>query len=170
MKIRIQRTTRNILLAICAGGLTFFNVSCTTPTSTASGSAAGSADDFYADGSGTAGADPNSGEYDNIYDGAGGNSGDDYYGDSSTYDTPDTPAASSGSDYNSGGSSKPAPSYSGGSSSSSSGSSTKYYTVKRGDNLFRIGKAHGVSWTAIQSANNLPGETITPGQRLIIPR
>jgi LysM repeat protein len=44
------------------------------------------------------------------------------------------------------------------------------YTVKRGDNLFRIGLAHGVPWPAIAAANKLANPNlIFPGQVLCIP-
>jgi LysM repeat protein len=44
------------------------------------------------------------------------------------------------------------------------------YTVKPGDNLFRIGLAFGVPWTAIATANNLSNPSlIFPGQVLCIP-
>jgi LysM repeat protein len=44
------------------------------------------------------------------------------------------------------------------------------YTVKPGDNLFRIGLAHGVPWPAIAAANNLANPSlIFPGQVLCIP-
>jgi LysM repeat protein len=45
-----------------------------------------------------------------------------------------------------------------------------HYTVKPGDNLFRIGLAHGVPWPAIAAANNLANPSlIFPGQVLCIP-
>lgn len=43
------------------------------------------------------------------------------------------------------------------------------YTVRDGDTLFDIALAHGVSVETIQAANELGGETIVPGQVLIIP-
>jgi LysM repeat protein len=44
------------------------------------------------------------------------------------------------------------------------------YTVKAGDNLYRIGLAHGVPWPAIAAANNLSNpNVIFPGQVLCIP-
>ena len=47
---------------------------------------------------------------------------------------------------------------------------TTQYTVRPGDNLFRIGLAFGVPWPQIATANNLsnPG-LIFPGQVLCIP-
>ncbi len=43
------------------------------------------------------------------------------------------------------------------------------YTVRKGDNLYRIGKAHNVSMQDIMRANGLTSTTIHPGQQLIIP-
>ncbi len=43
------------------------------------------------------------------------------------------------------------------------------YTVRAGDTLFTIGQRFGVSWTAIQQANNLKSTAIYPGQVLQIP-
>jgi LysM repeat protein len=43
------------------------------------------------------------------------------------------------------------------------------YTVRDGDTLFGIALAHGVSVETLQAANDLTGETIVPGQVLIIP-
>jgi LysM repeat protein len=43
------------------------------------------------------------------------------------------------------------------------------YTVREGDTLFDIALAHSVSVETIQAANELEGETITPGQVLTIP-
>ncbi len=47
---------------------------------------------------------------------------------------------------------------------------TTTYTVKGGDNLYRIGLSYGVNWTEIATANSLanPG-LIFPGQKLCIP-
>lgn len=42
--------------------------------------------------------------------------------------------------------------------------------VRRGDSLWKIGRAYGVPWRAIQWANGLRGTVIYPGQALIIPR
>jgi LysM repeat protein len=41
--------------------------------------------------------------------------------------------------------------------------------VRHGDTLYRIARAYGVTVPAIMQANNLPNETIRPGQRLTIP-
>lgn len=43
------------------------------------------------------------------------------------------------------------------------------YTVREGDTLFDIALAYGVSVETLQDANDLDGETIRPGQVLIIP-
>ena len=43
------------------------------------------------------------------------------------------------------------------------------YTVKRGDTLSTIGKAFNVSPAAIKKRNDLEGNVIYPGQRLVIP-
>jgi LysM repeat protein len=43
------------------------------------------------------------------------------------------------------------------------------HVVQRGENLFRIGLKYGLSWQAIQAANNLPSPTVYAGQTLIIP-
>jgi LysM repeat protein len=43
------------------------------------------------------------------------------------------------------------------------------YIVQPGDTLARIGQAYGVSWTAIQAANELASDQIYTGQRLVIP-
>jgi LysM repeat protein len=43
------------------------------------------------------------------------------------------------------------------------------YTVRDGDTLFGIALTHGVSVETLQAANDLTGETIVPGQVLIIP-
>ena len=48
-------------------------------------------------------------------------------------------------------------------------SGTKTYSVQKGDNLYRIGKTHGVSMQEIMQANGLTSSTIHPGQELIIP-
>lgn len=41
--------------------------------------------------------------------------------------------------------------------------------VRQGDTLYRISRAYGVTVPALMQANNLPNETIRPGQRLTIP-
>ena len=43
------------------------------------------------------------------------------------------------------------------------------YTVKKGDNIYRIAKRHDVTMQAIIEANGLSSTTIYPGQQLIIP-
>ena len=43
------------------------------------------------------------------------------------------------------------------------------YVVKSGDNLTRIASIHGVSISALRSANNLTGDAIRAGQTLTIP-
>ena len=43
------------------------------------------------------------------------------------------------------------------------------YVVKSGDNLTRIASIHGVSISALRSANNLTGDSIRAGQTLTIP-
>jgi len=65
----------------------------------------------------------------------------------------------------------PGDSYSGGGNTYSppTSSSGRNYTVRKGDNLYRIGKAHGVSMQDIMRANGLSSSTIHPGQDLIIP-
>ncbi len=70
---------------------------------------------------------------------------------------------STGGSYNSGGAYNPPSDY------GTSASSGRTYSVKKGDNLYRIGKAHGVSMQSIMSANGLTESTIYPGQELIIP-
>ncbi len=45
----------------------------------------------------------------------------------------------------------------------------RIYTVQKGDNLYRLGKKHGVSMQAIIEQNGLQSTTIHPGQQLIIP-
>ena len=46
---------------------------------------------------------------------------------------------------------------------------SRYYIVKKGENLYQISKRYGVSWREIKERNNLSGSKIYPGQRLIIP-
>ncbi len=43
------------------------------------------------------------------------------------------------------------------------------HIVQPGENLYRIGLQHGISWTAIMEANGLTSATIYVGQRLVIP-
>ncbi len=62
------------------------------------------------------------------------------------------------------GSPTPPPSYGGGGTASA-----RTYTVKKGDNLYRIGKTHGVTMQEIIQQNGLQSTTIHPGQQLIIP-
>ena len=45
----------------------------------------------------------------------------------------------------------------------------KYYAVRRGDNLFRIGLRFGISVSALQAANGLHSNLIYAGQVLRIP-
>jgi len=51
----------------------------------------------------------------------------------------------------------------------SGGAAKTYYTVKAGDNLFRIGLRFGVSVAALQAANGLHSTNIAVGQVLTIP-
>ncbi len=43
------------------------------------------------------------------------------------------------------------------------------HIVRAGETLHKIGLKYGISWPAIQRANNLPNDRIYTGQRLIIP-
>ncbi|QIA26448.1 LysM peptidoglycan-binding domain-containing protein [Thermaerobacter sp. PB12/4term] len=43
------------------------------------------------------------------------------------------------------------------------------YTVRRGDTLFKIAGAYGLTAAELQQANALAGDLILPGQRLIVP-
>jgi LysM repeat protein len=43
------------------------------------------------------------------------------------------------------------------------------HIVQAGETLHKIGLKYGVSWPAIQRANNLPNDRIYTGQRLVIP-
>ncbi len=52
--------------------------------------------------------------------------------------------------------------------SNSGGGDTTYYTVQRGDTLYRISKDHGVTVGQLKDWNNLVGSTISIGQRLIV--
>jgi LysM repeat protein len=56
-----------------------------------------------------------------------------------------------------------------GSTVATSDAGTANYTVKSGDTLTKIAKAHGVKVKAIQAANNLTTTKIKVGQKLIIP-
>ncbi|MEM9478597.1 MAG: LysM peptidoglycan-binding domain-containing protein [Verrucomicrobiota bacterium] len=136
--------------------------SCKSPTSTSSNDAYGAyggqsgSDDFYQ----TGGSNSSGGEYDYVYD-QGNNSGYDYSGDSSSYNYE-----------SSSGSSNSYSSYDNNSSSSGSSYSTpsnQYYTVQRGDTLYRISQNHGTTVAALQSANGISGTLIRPGDRLVIP-
>jgi LysM repeat protein len=49
------------------------------------------------------------------------------------------------------------------------GGETLIHIVQRGDTLFKIGVRYGVSWPAIQAANNIVGTKIFVGQQLVIP-
>lgn len=44
------------------------------------------------------------------------------------------------------------------------------YTVKKGDSLYKIGKAYGVSVKSIKKRNHLQSDIIYPGQKLSIPQ
>lgn len=44
-----------------------------------------------------------------------------------------------------------------------------YHTVSRGETLWRISKTYGVSLSEIRRANNIDGDVISVGQRLMIP-
>ena len=55
-----------------------------------------------------------------------------------------------------------------GEDSSSSGGDTTYYTVQRGDTLYRISKDHGITVGQLKDWNNLVGNTISIGQRLVV--
>lgn len=46
---------------------------------------------------------------------------------------------------------------------------TRTYKVRKGDNLSKIAKRHGVSVNALRKANNLPNDNIRAGQTLKIP-
>ena len=49
-----------------------------------------------------------------------------------------------------------------------SGGEPSYYTVQRGDTLYRISKEHGVTVNQLKDWNNLVGDTISIGQRLVV--
>ncbi|MBO0471282.1 LysM peptidoglycan-binding domain-containing protein [Enterococcus sp. DIV0242_7C1] len=55
-----------------------------------------------------------------------------------------------------------------GSSSTNSGSTTGSYTVKSGDSLWAIASANGTSVANLRQWNNLSGDMIYPGQKLIV--
>ncbi len=48
------------------------------------------------------------------------------------------------------------------------GSEPSYYTVVRGDTLYRIAREHGVTVRQLKQWNDLTGDTISIGQRLIV--
>nr|OTN86229.1 hypothetical protein A5821_002179 [Enterococcus sp. 7F3_DIV0205] len=52
--------------------------------------------------------------------------------------------------------------------SSNAGTSNGYYTVKAGDSLWAIANANGISIANLRQWNNLSGDIIYPGQRLVI--
>lgn len=52
---------------------------------------------------------------------------------------------------------------------SASNGSGKTYTVKSGDNLTKIARAHGITVSQLRSANNLSTSRVNVGQRLKIP-
>ncbi|WP_447971524.1 LysM peptidoglycan-binding domain-containing protein [Nitrospira sp. M1] len=47
---------------------------------------------------------------------------------------------------------------------------TQSHTVAKGETLFSISRQHGVSVNDLKDWNNLPGNLITPGQKLIVSR
>nr|OTP49076.1 hypothetical protein A5881_002781 [Enterococcus termitis] len=53
-------------------------------------------------------------------------------------------------------------------SSNNSGTAAGYYTVKSGDSLWAIANANGISIANLRQWNNLSGDIIQPGQRLVI--
>ncbi|MFD2308033.1 muramidase family protein [Enterococcus termitis] len=55
-----------------------------------------------------------------------------------------------------------------GGSTNNSGSASGYYTVKSGDSLWAIANANGISLTNLRQWNNLSGDIIYPGQRLVV--
>ena len=64
---------------------------------------------------------------------------------------------------------EPSYSYSEPAPASSSSSGGRTYTVRSGDNLYRIGLNHGVTVNQLMSANGLSNHTIHPGDVLTIP-
>lgn len=50
------------------------------------------------------------------------------------------------------------------------GAKTTTYTVKKGDSLYKIATAHGITVKKLQQANNLKNNNIQPGQKLKIPK
>ena len=47
--------------------------------------------------------------------------------------------------------------------------SATIYTVRSGDNLYNIGRRHGVTSDAIMKANGMKNDRLQPGQKLKIP-
>lgn len=56
----------------------------------------------------------------------------------------------------------------GGSGGSTSNGTSNYHTVKSGDSLWAIANQYGVSITNLRQWNNLSGDVIHPGQRLVV--
>ena len=79
------------------------------------------------------------------------------------------PGDGSSTDYSYGNSGYDSSSSTGGNSYGNTSSGGRSYTVKKGDNLFRVGIAHGVAMQEIMQANGLTDSTIYPGQELRIP-
>src|SRR5699024_2659624 len=77
----------------------------------------------------------------------------------------DTPASGKPSQGNNGGTNTTTPS-SPNSNGSSAGSST--YTVKSGDSIWLIANNHGISMNNLRSWNNISGDFIYPGQKLVV--
>lgn len=55
-------------------------------------------------------------------------------------------------------------------SSSSTGSNQGIYTVRPADTLYLIARQYGTTVAALKAENNLTGNTIYPGQQLVIPK